>query len=550
MLASVFSVSTAQAQDVPSVAPSTDTVLPRMGIDPTLSDLREHLLNSYGDTQAAPKGVSAPNLQFQAELGISEQYITNAGSAVGGGSVRGSDFVTQVQPGLTINDTSQRLQINLDYRPTARVYAENFDFSQVQQQGSGAVTVTALPGWLYLDARGSISQQSIFGGTSPTTTLSPNERETVSSFSVSPYIARTFGGTGTAQAGVSYSYSATDSPSVNGNLSNNPFLNSLLQNQGAYGSTSLGTERAFTNFTTGENFGRFQDKAGIDASYFTGTGAVGGGRRVLVTDDVSYALTRFATLLGEAGYENLNYPRSQYAYNGPIGSGGVKLTPNKNSSLTLEYRYVDGFGSVFAQGSVQVSPRIRVFGGYSEGISTADQDLQNTLLDASSDATGVAASVLQAAPLLSGSSEFGGQQNLNHLHRLDLTATWLGNIDTVTFSVQRETTSEVGRQLNVSVPVTTNGTFGSVTEIHLLNDTLSLSGYFQYGINQSGLVANTSGDTVSFSVGLNKSFARELSAYVRVDGNYNVAGSAIAASGTRGVNGDQSSVTIGGVKRF
>ena len=105
---------------------------------------------------------------------------------------------------------------------------------------------------------------------------------------------------------MSYSYSATDAP---GSLAN-PVLppglpaflqQELLQNEGAYGNSAQGTERAYANFTTGENYGRLLDRVGVDASFYTGGGALAGGRRVLLTDDASYAVDRLVTVLGRGG---------------------------------------------------------------------------------------------------------------------------------------------------------------------------------------------------------------------------------------------------------
>ena len=391
----------------------------------------------------------------------------------------------------------------------------------------------------------------MFGGVGPgtTVTLSPDERETVSSFSVSPYVVREFGGAGTLQAGVGYSYTATDAPNLSGGR-DAVLEDPLLQNGGAFGNSNLSTDRAYANFTTGEDLARLRDKAGFDSSFYAGSGALAGGRRVLATDDVSYALSRLVTLLAEAGFEDLDYPRSDYRYVGAVGSGGTVLTFARGSTLTLEYRYTDGFGSFYAQGSVQASPRIRVFGGYSEGISTFDLDQQDTLLSGNTDATGAAASGLLAAPLLIGSNFFGANQNLSRLARLNLTATYLGDYDTVTISVQRETTTPVGRQVGVLAQISTSGIFGNVSERHQLTDTLDLTCFVQYGSSRTGLVAESSGDEVSVSVGIEKAFPRQLSAYLRFGGNYYVSGSAVAAAGLRGLSGDQSDVIIGAVKRF
>ncbi len=550
----------AQQADTPTPPPATDAALPRTGIDSSLSDLREHLLNAYGDAPPGASGVSAPDLQITGQFGASEEYTDNAGAVAGSGArASGRDFITAFQPALVITDTSQRLQANIDYHPVAQIYAENGSFSQFEEQGSGDILATLLPGWLFFDARGSISQQSVFGGLGPaaTVTLSPQERETVSSFSVSPYVTRTFGGTGTAQAGVSYSYSATDVPGAldtlvgqDGSGQSGFGQARFLTNEGAYGSSEQGTERAYANFTTGEDYGRLRDRAGLDASYYTGAGALAGGRRVLLTDDASYAWTRRITLLGEAGYESLDYPRSDYSYIGPVGSGGLKLSFAQNSSATLEYRYTDGFGSVFAQASVQATPRVRVFGGYSESITTFDQDQTNALLDGADNATGAAASALQAAPLLSTSNFFGANQNLQRLHRLDASATYLGNFDTVTLSVHRQTSDPVGRQVSVLAPVTTSGIFASLSERHQLSETVSLTGYLQYGSNQTGLVASDNGDTVSISAGVEKSFPRQISAYLRFGGTYTVGGSSFAATGYDGQSPNESTLTIGALKRF
>ncbi len=533
----------------PPLPSPADTVLPRTGVDAGLSDLREHLLSAYGDAEPF-RAPPAPSLQITGQLGLSEEFTTNAGLLEGGGRNRGSDFITAFQPGITIIDSSQRLQVNLNYQPIGQIYARNIDFSQFQQQFNGDILATALAGWLYVDVRGSVSQQAVFGGLGPasTVTLSPDNRQSFSSVSISPYVTRSLGGAGTLQAGVAYIYSSSNSPTQTGQAS------SVLDGLGAYGSSYLATKRAFASFTTGENLGRLRNAIGTDDNFYDGAGALAGGRRVLVTDDVSYALTRLLTLLGEVGYEDLAYPNSGYFYSGPVGSSGVRLTPNRGSSLTLEYRYVDGYGSLYVQGSVQASPRIRVFGGYSSGVSTFQQDAQNTLLDGAEGATGVAASALLAAPLLSGSNAFGANQDLNLIHRLDATATYLGDYDTAALSVQRETTEPVGREVGGFAPVRTSGVFVNVSENHQLTPVLSFTAFAQYGRNRTGLneavAGGNSGDTVSVSAGFNRTFSQTLTAYITVGGTFVVGGSAFAASGYQGLNSNNATVIVGGVKRF
>ena len=547
-----LSLQTAAAQEdagpgAPLPPPAAETVLPRTGIDPTVSDLREHLLQSYGEAEPNLRA-TGPDLQISGQLGLAEEYTDNVGGTGGG---RGSDAITQLQPGISIVDTSQRLRVSLDYDPNGQIYAAHSGYSQFAQQGTGDVLATALPGWVYVDLRGAISQQSVFGGVGPssTVTLAPNDRQTSSSVSFSPYLNRQFGTHGSVNIGAGYIYSATDAPGTNA------ANQTLFNGAGAYGSSYLATKRGFASYETGEDLGRVRNRIGTDDSFYDGSGALAGGRRLLVTDDASYALTRLVTLLGEVGYEDLQYPRSDFSYSGPVASGGLKLTPKPGSYVTIEYRYLDGFGSAYVQGSVQATARIRVFGGYSSGISTYQQDQQAGLLDGglSDNTTGAAASVLQAAPLLQSDNSFGANQNLTRTHRLDASATYIGDRDTASLSVSQQMTTPVGRQVGQVAQVATRGVFGSVSLSHDLSPVLSLSGFLQYGSNRDGvsrLGAASEGQTVSVFAGLSRVFTNTLTGYLRFGGTYPVSGSSFAASGTQGLGGGETTVTLGAVKRF
>lgn len=550
-----LSLQAAHAQDdtgpvAPLPPPAAETVLPRTGIDPTVSDLREHLLQSYGDAEPNVRA-GGPDLQITGQLGLAEEYTSDVGASGSGGGGRGSDAITQLQPGITIVDTSQRLRVSLDYAPTGQIYAVHSGYSQFAQQFTGDVLATALPGWLYVDLRGNVSQQAVFGGLGPSSTinLAPNDRQTDSSVSFSPYLSRQFGTHGTVEFGAGYVYSATDAPGIAAGTA------TAFDGAGAYGSSYLATKRGFASYETGEDLGRVRNKIGTDDSFYDGSGALAGGRRLLLTDDASYAATRLVTLLGQVGYEDLSYPRSNFAYSGPVAAGGVKLTPKPGSYVTVEYRYLDGFGSAYVQGSVQATARIRVFGGYSAGISTYQQDVQTNLLDGglSDSATGAAASVLQAAPLLQGDNSFGANQNLTRTHRLDATATYLGDRDTATLSVSQQTTDPVGRQVGQFAQVSTRGAFGSVSLSHELSPILSVTGFVEYGSNHTGLArvgTASSGQTVSVAAGLNCVFTQTLSGYLRFGGTYLAGGSAFASSGAQGLGGGETTVTLGAVKRF
>jgi hypothetical protein len=256
----------------PALSPPTDTLLPREGVNGNDTDLRSHLMSAFGSASGTATGTAAPTgLSIYKQVGVSETYTTNAGYNIGGGSNSGDDFITEIQPAIRVIDNTQRVKIDLTYDPIGMIYARNSSYSQFEEQGNGDILVTLLPDWLYLDLRGIISQQSIFGGLGPagTVTLSPDERETISSVSISPYVSHTFGGNGTVQAGVGYSYSAVDASHGLNNVIDS--VNNIY-GLGDYGSSYLNTERGFASYTTGDNLGRLRNRIGTDDSYYQGSG--------------------------------------------------------------------------------------------------------------------------------------------------------------------------------------------------------------------------------------------------------------------------------------
>ena len=445
----------------PALQAPIGTMLPPLGVDPTDPSLRSNLLNAFGQTPPPPPGteVAGPAWQFAPQLTIAEEYTNNPGVIGGFNSLptpglrgvanqtTGSDFVTLIQPQIAVTENGDRLRVNLFYAPTAQIFAKNGNFDQVRQQFNGDVLGTLMPDLIYADLRGSVAQQPVFGGLGPinSNVLPPNQSDTISNVSISPYLARTFGGLGTLQTGIGYIYTATDAPSYLNQIDTPSF-----GLPGQYGSSWLADRRLFATFTTGEDFGRFQDSLANDSNFYDGSGPMRNGQRVLVTNDFSYAINRFVSGLGEIGYENLHYPNEGFSYVGGVWSAGAKITPNAVSSVTLEYRYIDGFYSPYVYGSWELTPRLRLFGGYSEGITSFDQDQQNTLLSGNVTATGAAASSLVAAPLLNNGAYSGSNQGLNHDRRLTATAVYLVDRDTITASFNWDRQTIVGNPEGIS----------------------------------------------------------------------------------------------------
>ncbi len=549
----------------PGVPPIAGALMPTTGFDPNQSDLRNHLLNSFGQNGTQPQpgsSISGPAWQFSPALSVTESLTDNANQFAGYGYGLGGtrdDAITQITPSILIVGNTERFRVNLNYAPTGVIYAENSDYSQFRQQFYGSVQTTAVPDLFYIDTRGSVSQNPVYGGTGLLNTdlLPPSQRETLSEISVSPYLSHSFGGTGTAQAGVSYIYSATDAPGyLNSDSAVVPVA--LPYN---YGSQWLATRRVFANFTTGEDYGRFQDEISTDNNFYDGSGASRDAHRILLTDDASYAINRFVSGLGEIGYENLSYPDSGYGYVGGVWSAGVRVTPNAQSSVTVEYRRIDGITAPYVFGFWQITPRIRVFGSYSEGITTFQQDQQNQLLSGTNDQTGVAASALVAAPIIDNASLFGANQALTNTARANLSVSYITDRDVVTGAFDHQRSSLVGNLLGLPTSVlarygisnaelaqfgllttqTSSTTYATLSWHHDIQETWSTDaqiGYSRSSVAEAGL---TDYDAIQFSFGLNRIFSKTLTGRLAYTGNYTTGSNGIAGYGQ---NTDTISITL------
>ncbi len=537
----------AQEAGIPSVPPISGALLPATGVNPSDPNLRSDLLDAFGQNTPPTPGSAAagPNWQYTPAISVSEAFTDNAnnfnGFAIGSTQHR-DDAITLIQPSLLVVGNTQLVQVNLNYAPTGVIYAENSDYSQFRQQFNGDVLATAIPGLLFLDTRGSIYQGPVFGGTGVVNTelLPPTQRETISNVSSTPYLVKPFGGTGTLQTGISYIYTGTDAPDFL--TPGAAALPSALPYD--YGSQWLATRRVFGTFTTGEDFGRFQDSLDSDNSFYDGSGALRDAHRITLTNDVSYAINRYISALGEFGYENLSYPDEGYSYVGGVWSAGARLTPNAQSSITVEYRYIDGLTSPYAFGYWQITPRLRVFGSYSAGITTFQQDQQNGLLSGDPNQTGAVASANLGAPLINNASLFGANQALNRAERASFTVSYVADRDIITASYNHQRASPVANLLGLpnSVLAELGISQAELARFGLLTDETStstqanaswhrdwrpdLASDLQLGYTKN-LVAGTTGgqySSIGVSVGFTKTFARNWSARLSYTGNFYVGG--------------------------
>jgi len=108
-----------------------------------------------------------------------------------------SDLISDINPGIHIEGSGGRSKLRFDYQLHNLFYAQDSSRNSTQNSLNALGTLEALENWLFIEASGVISQQSIsaFGGatsTSVNTNTNSNTTET-STYRLSPYIRGTLG---------------------------------------------------------------------------------------------------------------------------------------------------------------------------------------------------------------------------------------------------------------------------------------------------------------------------------------------------------------------
>jgi uncharacterized protein (PEP-CTERM system associated) len=132
--------------------------------------------------------VSAERWTFTPSITVSETITDNV--ALAPSDRKESDLITQVTPGIRIDGAGARVKLNLDYRATRVLYANQSSSNNTQNNLLARGTLEAIEKWLFVDAVGTISQQTVSAfGSQPTSTASiNNNRVETSTYRLSPYV--------------------------------------------------------------------------------------------------------------------------------------------------------------------------------------------------------------------------------------------------------------------------------------------------------------------------------------------------------------------------
>jgi uncharacterized protein (PEP-CTERM system associated) len=120
-----------------------------------------------------------------------------------------SDLITQITPGIRIDGAGARVKLNLDYRASRFLYANESGSNSTQNFLNARGSVEAIEKWFFVEGLGTISQQSVSAfGAQPTASGSINaNRVETATYRLSPYVQGQVGTT--AEYQLRYKFTST-----------------------------------------------------------------------------------------------------------------------------------------------------------------------------------------------------------------------------------------------------------------------------------------------------------------------------------------------------
>jgi hypothetical protein len=187
-----------------------------------------------------------------------------------------------------------------------------------------------------------------------------------------------------------------------------------------------------------------------------------------------------------------------FLVNDAIWRVGAHWVPNPDDSITLSYGHQDGFNSARFDGSYALTARVRLYGRYSEALSSGLESLADAITSSVLDPLGNPIDPTTGAPLLLTDNFFGVQNNdvLYHTKVGSVTATVLFDRDAVSLSIVYQSQKPVGFApgsgaiLSPSQATSpTEATYGSINWEHEFSPDLRMNAYFQDGRTNNTLIA-------------------------------------------------------------
>lgn len=417
----------------------------------------------------------SPGPGWDVNLGVTVAgtFTDNSGQTANG---RGNELTGEFLPFIRINADTPRVSGNLFYQPAYRFNVNNSRNNGFSQYANGHFRAIIVEDLAYVDAYAYASLVPQYAGygfglpiNDPNGVPVPGSNAGISrrnlsqvmSFSVAPTVSHQFGGWGTATASATYSYTSSNANNYGGGAPNG-----LAQ---AYNNGRSEVLTETVQFITGENLGQFQDSISGSVSQINGNGASRNGSTMFGRNTLSYAVTRWASLMGSIGYQSANYPNAivvrnntttgtqrGYKFDGMYWNASVKVIPNPDSQITIGYGRNWGTEQWTAQASYAVTARTTINANYYTTLGTSLYGLQQDLTTTNPGTPG--------GPPVIGNGFIPGTQNIYRTNTLAIgsNTTWTGDSLGIYVSYSNQTTVATAVQPIPNVPAEIGGSSKSL----------------------------------------------------------------------------------------
>ena len=275
------------------------------------------------------------------------------------------DLVTTLNAGASLRGTGARLTVNFDYNLQALRYANSSSSDSLNQQLQATANAELVKQIVFLDVRGTISQENVSSnGREDTTNIALTGNTTdVMTFSVTPIVRHHFGSFAEAEGSFGIDTVDTDGAAGAGTTQNMRF--------------NMNSGPAFSRlpWTFSTSRRKIDNDSGTETRFSSAEGTV------------RYKFTRQYGVRGSAGYESNSFATSQGSDGGAIWSIGGIWTPTPRTNVEAGYRSRFFDPGYFLTASHRTR-RMVFTANYDEDITTSSQQLLDRQLIPLEDAFG------------------------------------------------------------------------------------------------------------------------------------------------------------------
>ncbi len=459
---------------------------------PQNTALGNGLVNLRDLVDAPSLSTGGQGITISASLGVFGGYTDNVALTSGSYAARKQgSFEEHISPMFSVAADAARLQGNLTYSPDLRFYNNQGSANRVGQNLVASGSAQVIEDVLFVNTsafatQASRSQLSAYNASSQSNTAAQTQ---VYGYSFNPYLLHRFGDTANLKASYLFSGSYFDNSGYGSSATRQPNISS-------------GTQTEDLLITSGTDFQTLSHSLEVSASQFFGTGSERGGYRNLAAYTATYPVTRSVALIGLVGGESVHYAGTSaggvitskaYNYNGPVGEGGVKLTPSEGSQLTVLYGSMDGGPALSVDGQLHLGARLSLTLTSATGLSTNSQDLQGLASATTVGPDGTLSLGAGNSPLGYSLASYGANNSVYRLTRSSGTLIYALDRDSFSASASRTQTENVNN--STTQGISSLSILGSLGWQHQLTESLSSSVSGSYGTSHFGGTGPLAGTT-------------------------------------------------------